>query len=81
MAFRTIFLREDNYGRDFFGSVTEDLASLGEIISRSKTNGPQIGIPWNKKVYEYIFESEAFVDPSILVGEDLIIWEPEDDVL
>ena len=59
----------------------EDLASLGELISRSKTNGPHIGIPWNKKVYEYIFESEAFVDPSILVGEDLIIWEPEDDVL
>ena len=29
----------------------EDLASLGELISRSKTNGPQIGIPWNKKVY------------------------------
>ena len=59
----------------------EDLASLGELISRSKINGPQIGIPWNKKVYDYIFESEAFVDPSILVGEDLIIWEPEDDVL
>ena len=59
----------------------EDLASLGELIIRSPTNGPKIGIPWNKKVYEYIFDSEAFVDPSILVGEDLIIWEPEDDVL
>ena len=59
----------------------EDLASLEELISRSKTMGPQIGIPWNRKVYEYVFESETFVDPSILVGEDLIIWEPEDDVL
>ena len=59
----------------------EDLASLEELISRSKTNGPQIGIPWNRKVYEYVFESETFVDPSNLVGEDLIIWEPEDDDL
>ena len=59
----------------------EDLASLEELISRSKTMGPQIGIPWNRKVYEYVFESETFVDPSILVGEDLIIWEPEDDDL
>lgn len=56
-----------------------DLASLEEIIIRSKTVGPQIGIPWNKKVYEYVFESDAFVDPSILMGDDYIIWEPEDD--
>ena len=59
----------------------EDLASLEELISRSKTNGPQIGIPWNRKVYEYVFESETFVDPSILVGEDMIIREPENDDL
>ena len=32
----------------------EDLASLGEIITRSKTIGPQIGIPWNRKVDDYI---------------------------
>ncbi len=56
-----------------------DLASLEEIITRSKTVGPQIGIPWNKKVYEYVFESDAFVDPSILMGDEYIIWEPEDD--
>lgn len=59
----------------------EDLASLGEIITRSKTIGPQIGIPWNRKVYDYMFESGVFVDPSILVGDDYIIWEPEDDDL
>ena len=59
----------------------EDLASLAELISRLKTNGPQSVIPWNRKVYEYVFESETFVDPSILVGEDLIIWEPADDDL
>ena len=33
----------------------EDLASLEELISRSKTMGPQIGIPWNEKVYDYMF--------------------------
>ena len=86
MAFHTIFLREDNIEEIFLDlsqvpMSQEDLASLEELISRSKTNGPQIGIPWNRKVYEYVFESETFVDPSILVGEDLIIWEPEDDDL
>ena len=37
----------------------EDLASLEELISRSKTMGPQIGIPWNEKVYDYTVSDNA----------------------
>ena len=59
----------------------EALASLEELISRSRKEGPQIGIPWNKKVYEYMFENEVFVDPSLLLGDDSFIIDLEDDYL
>ena len=59
----------------------EDLASLEELISRSKTMGPQIGIPWNEKVYDYMFESGVFMDPSILLGDDYFLVDVDDDNL
>ena len=59
----------------------EDLASLEELISRSKTMGPQIGIPWNEKVYDYMFESGAFFDPTLYIFGDYIEWDPEEDDL
>lgn len=59
----------------------EALASLEELISRSKNEGPQIGIPWNKKVFDYMFESEVFVDPSVLLGDNYYFVEVEDDFI
>ena len=59
----------------------EDLASLEELISRSKTMGPQIGIPWNEKVYDYMFESGAFFDPTLSIFGDYNEWDPEEDDL
>ena len=59
----------------------EDLASLEELISRSKTMGPQIGIPWNEKVHDYMFVSSAFFDPIISIFGDYIEWDPEEDDL
>ena len=59
----------------------EDLASLEELISRSKTMGPQIGIPWNEKVYDYMFESGAFFFFFLSIFGDYIEWDPEEDDL
>ena len=43
--------------------------------------GPQIGIPWNEKVYDYMFESGAFFDPTLSIFGDYIEWDPEEDDL
>ena len=59
----------------------EELATLQEIITRSKTQGVQIGIPWNKKVYDYMFDSGVFVDPSFLFGDDYILMDMDEDNL
>ena len=48
----------------------EDLASLEELISRSKSMGPQIVIPWDDTVYDYIFVSGAFLDPTLSIFGD-----------
>ena len=44
-----------------FSISSEDLASLQEVMTRSKTEGVQVGIPWNKVVYDYMFESGVFM--------------------
>lgn len=59
----------------------EELATLQEIMNRSKTDGPQIGIPWNKKVYDYMFESGVMVDPSILFGDEYFLMDMDEDYL
>ena len=64
-----------------FSISSEDLASLQEVMTRSKTEGVQVGIPWNKVVYDDMFESGVFMDPSILLGDDYFLVDVDDDNL
>ncbi|GEM_PF-2686966 len=38
-------------------SLRDGSSQLCYIIDKSKKNGAQIGVTWNKKVFDYLFES------------------------
>lgn len=59
----------------------EDLAALQELISRSQSDGVQVGIPWNTKVYDYMFESGVEMDPSVILGDGYTILEEDEDII
>ena len=64
-----------------FSISSVDLGALQVVIKHSKTEGVQVGIPWNKVVYDYMFESGVFMDPSILLGDDYFLVDVDDDNL
>ena len=49
---------------DIFGDENKDMAAmiLEAITEKSRNDGLQIGVPWSKPVYDYLFESEAASD-------------------
>ena len=49
-----------------------DLALFRYIMDRAKSDGPQMGIPWNKEVYNYIFESEIALKLESLLGYEIV---------
>ena len=52
---------------------------LNQIIQKSLCNGVQIGIPWNKDVYEYIFESGDGVSLASILNMNVIVAEIQQD--
>ena len=68
-----------------FDSFGADLSSLGlsflqEITEKSKQNGVQIGVPWSKDVYRYIFELSPAGDVETILENSvcgLTIIDPD----
>lgn len=55
-----------------FKPSPEELAYFGLLIEKSKKEGAQIGVSWNQKVYNYLFESGIEgIDLSEIFGCDL----------
>ncbi len=50
---------EDAFGGEYTAMA---FAVMDAIMEKSRNNGVQIGIPWSKPVYDYLFESEAGTD-------------------
>ena len=53
---------------------------LDQIIQKSVSNGVQIGVPWNKEVYDYLFESGENIDLSNILNMNVIVAEVQQDI-
>ncbi len=68
-----------------FDSLGADLSGLGlsilqDLTERSKQKGVQIGVPWSKDVYRYIFELTPPGEAEIILENSicgLTIIDPE----
>ncbi|MBQ0072218.1 MAG: hypothetical protein KBS81_10280 [Spirochaetales bacterium] len=55
-----------------FKPTPEEMAYYDLLIEKSKKDGVQIGFSWNKKVYNYLFESGIEgIDLSQIFGQNL----------
>ncbi len=53
---------------------------LDQIMQKSVCNGVQIGVPWNKEVYDYLFESGENIDLSDILNMNVIVAEVQQDI-
>lgn len=53
---------------------------LDQIMQKSVSNGVQIGVPWNKEVYDYLFESGENIDLSNILNMNVIVAEVQQDI-
>ena len=70
-------IRFDSFGA---GLNSLGLSILQEITEKSKKNGVQIGVPWSKDVYRYIFELSPVEDIEVILensGCGLSIIDPD----
>ena len=63
---------------DIFADLTSDdqmndMQLINQIIQKSLYDGVQIGVPWSKNVYNYIFETDAIVDIANLMDMNIVI--------
>ena len=60
----------------------QDRAILDFVINRSKHTGAQVGIVWDKFVYDYLFESNIVnIDLEDVFGCDLFQTEDYMDIV
>lgn len=62
--------------REIANVSPQDRAILEKIVSLSKANGVQIGVPWSQEVYSYLFENELSpFDETGILGMDILAEE------
>ncbi len=54
---------EDSFGYEDIG-----IAILEAITDKARKNGVQIGVPWTKEVYDYLFEASPDADLEEILG-------------
>lgn len=65
-----------------FKPTPEEIAYYDMLVEKSKREGVQIGVSWNQKVYNYLFESGIQgIDLSQIFQQDLteLYWNEEDN--
>ena len=53
---------------DAFDSGDIGMALLDAVTGAARTEGVQIGIPWTKEVYDYLFEASPEADIEEILG-------------
>ena len=53
---------------DAFGYTNIEMAILEAITDKARKEGTQIGVPWTKEVYDYLFENSQDADIEEILG-------------
>ncbi len=53
---------------DAFGYTDIGLAIIDAITDKARKEGVQLGVPWTKEVYNYLFESAPEADVEEILG-------------
>ena len=53
---------------DAFGYTNIEMAILEAITDKARKEGTQIGVPWTKEVYDYLFEASPEADIEEILG-------------
>ena len=72
---------ERSYDSNEIAIDSNSLSYLQDLTERSMQNGVQIGVPWEKGVYEYLFEDGSVSDLQAILeaisGGDFIEVDAE----
>ncbi len=53
---------------DIFGYTDMEMAILDAITDKARKDGVQLGVPWTKEVYNYLFEASPDADLEEILG-------------
>lgn len=62
-------------------SQTNNLALFNYIIDKSRSEGVQIGVTWNKEVYDYLFESGININVENILGYHIVDIDMQENII
>lgn len=62
-------------------SQTNSLALFNYIIDKSRRDGVQIGVTWNKEVYDYLFESGININVENILGYHIVDIDMQENII